>query len=577
MDIYIDIETNAPTDWITLQGMDTIHCICVSIQGEEPHEVDVETLAKLLTRKPTLIGHNIHAFDIPALAKVYPELDFSEVQILDTLLLSRLVFPDLVTQDVGMGKDTGSHSLGAWGNRLGQPKSDYQGGWSDRSDEMVAYCLQDVRVTIKLHNHLNSKGSSDQAVQLEHKFAATIRRQEANGFRFDVDAARVLHSSLVQVKVDIEREMQELFPPKTIERYSTKTGKRLKDAIDVFNPGSRLQISERLKEKYGWVASQFTPDGRPMINEKILGAIDYPEAASLNRYLTNAKHLGMLAEGDNAWLKMEKEGRIHGRVITNGAVTGRCSHREPNMAQIPSGPTFRRMFLADPGWVLVGADASGLELRCLAHYLHRWDGGQYATVILEDDVHWVNAQSFGLVPRGTTQDKTDPTHKAARDTAKGGIYALIYGASDSKLGETLGVSRRDGAKARHSFYDAVPSYKKLVDAVSKSVDMVGILKGLDGRSLPIRSKHSAINTLLQSAGAVLMKQAVVTMATDLSGVEHKQVAMVHDEVQLTCPPNVATIVGETAVQAIVKSGDALGFKCRLDGEYRVGSSWAETH
>lgn len=580
MKLYFDIETNALEDWINFSDLHTLHCIVVSVEGFDPQVVTPEEFKDLAKDADVLIGHNIMAFDIPALRKLIGFVP--KAQIKDTLVMSRLCFPDLRNDEFRLINDgfpkelVGSHSLRAWGHRLGFLKGEAP-SFDSWSPEMVEYCKQDVRVTVKLYDHMADNIPAD-AEEIEHRFAEIIRKQERTGFRFDVHAAEKLHSSLLKEKIEIESQMRLIFPDKVIERVSEKTGKKLKPKVEEFNPGSRTQIAERLIEKYGWQPEEMTPDGRPRVDEAVLESLDYPEAKFLAKYLTCIKRLGQLADGDNAWLKLHKKGKIHGRVNTNGAVTGRCTHSSPNMAQVPTDPAYRSLFIPDDGLVLVGADASGLELRCLAHFLGKYDGGDYARKVIATDIHWENAKSFGLAPQ-QQQDKANPSHKAARNQAKGGIYALIYGAADTKLGLVLGGDAKKGKKSRANFYAAVPAFQKLKDDVERVVATKGHLKGIDGRILPIRSPHAALNTLLQSAGAVIMKKACILahQQYEARNIPVAQVAAVHDEYQLMCFPNHADEVGKIMVEAIQKAGASFGFRCPLDGEYRVGMNWAETH
>jgi DNA polymerase-1 len=581
MRLFFDIETNGIEDWIKFSDLKTLYCIVASVDGAEPKSVTPDEFKKLAWDSEALIGHNIMAFDIPALRKLIGFIP--KAKVIDTLLLSRLKYPDLRNDDFGALNDgfpkdlVGSHSLKAWGHRLKMHKGDAP-DFSSWSPEMLEYCKQDVRLTSLLYHHLDVDDIAEEAQEIEHRFAEIIRNQERIGFRFDVHAAEKLHSSLLKEKIEIESQMRMIFPDKVIERVSEKTGKKLKPKVEEFNPGSRTQIAERLIEKYGWQPEEMTPDGRPRVDEAVLESRDYPEAKFLVKYLTCTKRLGQLADGDNAWLKLHKNGRLHGRVNTNGAVTGRCTHSAPNMAQVPTDPAYRSLFIPDDGLVLVGADASGLELRCLAHFLGKYDGGDYARKVIATDIHWENAKSFGLAPQ-QIQDKANPSHKAARNQAKGGIYALIYGAADTKLGLVLGGDVKKGKKSRANFYAAVPAFQKLKDDVERVVATKGHLKGIDGRVLPIRSPHAALNTLLQSAGAVIMKKACILAHEQYAArnIPVAQVAAVHDEYQLMCFPNHADQVGKIMVEAIQKAGASFGFRCPLDGEYRVGKNWAETH
>lgn len=585
MKVFFDIETNPIEDWLNLSDLTDIKCMAVAIEDGEPRIVPVAEGLDLLAKARKIVGHNIQAFDLPALKRLYPAFKYDPDTVFDTLVAARLLHAnqrEVDFQTQGFPKElVGSQSLKAWGLRLGQEKSEAPSFDMD-SAELRKYCMQDVRVVQTLYRHLMQHQAMPMALtalSLEHQFSAIIRQQERNGFPFDTQAAERLHANLRKEVIDLEQQFQVMFPPKIISRISEKTGKPLKDKVEPFNPGSRLQIAERLMERHGWEPQEFTPDGRPRVDEAVLASLPYKEAELLSKYLTILKHLGQLADGDEAWLKaVAKDGRLHGRVNTNGAITGRCTHSRPNMAQIPSKPEYRGLFIAAAGYKLVGVDASGLELRCLAHYLGKYDGGEYARAILDGDIHWENAKAFGLIG-DVAQDKANPEHKAARNQAKGAIYALIYGAGNDKLGLVLGGDNRRGKRARTNFEAKVPAYTRLKEDVSNSIGMRGWLRGIDSRPLYPRSEHAALNTLLQSAGAVVMKQACVRahMRFQAEKIDVQQVASVHDEYQFMVSPDKAEEVGKIVVWAISTAGEDLGFRCPLDGEYRVGDNWAETH
>jgi DNA polymerase I-like protein with 3'-5' exonuclease and polymerase domains len=332
-----------------------------------------------------------------------------------------------------------------------------------------------------------------------------------------------------------------------------------------FNPQSRDQIAERLIGD-GW-QPQYFEGKRPAINEAVLREIGTPPALQLLEYLLVAKRLGQLAEGKQAWLKLVNNNKIYGSVNTGGTVSGRCSHLNPNVAQVPSvgaeyGTECRSLFTAPPDRVLVGSDASGLELRMLAAYLHKIDDGRYTNEILSGDIHTANQEAAGLPDR---------------NAAKRFIYCLIYGGSDGKIGEVVGGSAKEGKKLKDQFFKQMPAIKRLRDAVQDKVQGFGFLKGLDGRKLPCRSPHSAVNLLLQSAGACVMKQALVHFVNDMRGEDYQLHANIHDEVQFSCPRENADEYGQRFVDAIKKAGETFGLLCPLDGEYKIGNNWAETH
>jgi DNA polymerase I-like protein with 3'-5' exonuclease and polymerase domains len=287
------------------------------------------------------------------------------------------------------------------------------------------------------------------------------------------------------------------------------------------------------------------------------------------------KRIGQLAEGDQAWLKLVRKGKIHGSVNTNGAVTGRATHAYPNISQVPSsnspyGLEFRELFTVPAGWTLVGADASGLELRCLAHFMAKWDGGQYGEVLLTGDIHTMNQEAAGL---------------ETRPQAKTFIYAFLYGAGDAKIGSIVGGGPAEGKKLKTRFLAKTPALKRLKDAVGDAAKR-GHLIGLDGRILHVRSQHAALNTLLQSAGAIICKKWLVILEERLQiqGFKHGWdgdyafCAWSHDEVQIACrTPEIATVIAWFATKAVEQAGAHFNFRCPLAGEAKVGSHWGETH
>jgi DNA polymerase-1 len=609
--LVFDIETNG-----LLDDLDRIHCLCIKdvdtgqVWSCSPQTLDIkDTLAEVLMSADVLIGHNILKFDIPAIQKVYPWFK-PKAKLMDTLILARLIFPEIAKMDYGLAENgqlpknlIGRYSLEAFGYRIGEYKGDYKGGWAEWSQEMQDYCEQDIEVTTKLYHKLMERkeqhGYSDYCIELEHRVAEIIFRQEQNGFGFDMQKAGQLHQELLVKRIELEKQLMTMFPPwevKTpfIPKVNNKTRGYVKGQLTYkvqtveFNPSSRQHIARVLKEKHGWEPREFTDSGEAKVDDDVLASLDYPEAKLLAEYFLIQKRLGQLAEGGEGLMKRERNGRIHGEVITNGAVTGRMTHRKPNMAQVPAnrspyGERFRELFVPRAGWKLVGCDADALELRCLAHYMAAYDNGEYTEVVLSGDkskgtdMHSVNCRAIGFDPT---------TH---RDMAKTWFYAFIYGAGDHKLGLILGAKdsdediRKAGQKSRRKFLKNLPALGTLTEKVAAKVKAQGGLKGIDGRRLSCRSAHSALNTLLQAAGAIAMKVALVILDDDLKaaglvpGTDYEFVANVHDEWQIEARPEVAEVVGKTAAEAIKKAGEKLGFKCPLAGNYEVGMNWKETH
>ena len=545
MKLVLDIETNYAHDTIWMAATCDIETLETAVF------TDAASLNAYIANADLIVGHNLIGFDIPVLRRVW-QIHIPLDKVADTLVLSRLYNPSL----------DGGHSLKAWGLRIGEEEkgdfTDFDGGLTQ---EMIDYCIQDTIVNVTLYNHLNKLLDDDKfseySRKLEHVVAWYTQQQETNGFKLDFDMACNISAEHTQRMQDIETQLQEVFPPIVTERVSEKTGKRLKDHVEEFNVGSRQQIAKRLETK-GAVWKQKTEKGSIIVNEKTLAALRHiPEAALILEYLTLQKRLGMVTSWLNAY---QADGRVHGRVNTCGAVTGRMTHSNPNMAQIPSESTYRQCWTVDEENVLVGIDASGLELRMLAHYMK---DDAYTYEILNGDVHTANQTAAGL---------------ATRDQAKTFIYAFLYGAGDAKIGSIVGGSSAAGRKLKDEFLANTPALEKLKTKVATLAES-GSLEGLDGRRVRVRSAHAALNTLLQSAGAIVMKQALVIATERLqqNGIPYRLVAQVHDEFQVETPEQYGNAVGYTFRNAIRKAGDFFEMRCPLDGEFRAGTTWADTH
>lgn len=590
-----------------------------------------EALNKYGTSGYNIVGHNICKFDIPALKKLKGErfaFDVRDVCI-DTLVLARLIYSNIKDTDVGLMRSGklpkalyGSHSLKAYGYRMGELKGTYgeqEDAWDKFTPEMYDYNKQDVVVTLKLFNKLMSKGYPLKAIQLEHDIAWVMAKQERNGFVFDKDAA-------VKLYADLSAKRQEIYDSlvsevgswtvykgdKVYKRDNAKKG--IKAGVPypqyeevTFNPNSRAHIAKVLMDR-GWDPPEVTPTGAPKVDEETLKtAMDIPSTPKILEYLLINKRIAQLAEGDNAWLKLMKEDedgyyRIHGSVNPNGAVTGRATHAYPNVAQVPAGRSpygkeCRSLFTVPKGWFEAGIDASGLELRCFGSFLYPFDKGAYIKEILEGDIHTHNQKMAGL-----------PT----RDQAKTMIYCMLYGGGDGKLGAVINGTAKDGKALKERFFKAVPAYKKLCSSVDKALvessEWIGntqkvkwrkrvhpdnsnlsiahSILGLDRRIVYVRSPHSALNTILQSAGALICKKWVCLVEENMrkAGYKHgwdgdfAMMAWVHDEVQVACrTKEIAEDCVRIAQESMRQTQEFFKFNCQLDTEGKIGDNWYSCH
>ena len=587
MRVIFDLETNG-----FLSDATKIHSIVIKdIDTKQVFSYHGDKIGRglyILSGASLLVGHNILKFDLPVIEKLYPEYKI-EGEVFDTLLVSRLIWTNRKELDFQMKELplnlAGRHSLESWGYRLGLRKGDYakENDFSVWTPAMQTYCERDVEVTYELFKLIEKQNYSTEAIKLEHDFARCIYLQEAHGFHFDVASAKKLYASLANRRLELEKSLVSTFPnwKKYIGTFTPKRDnktlgykkgvpiKRYKELT--FNPNSRDHISDRLMNK-GWKPREFTPDGKPKVDESVLSKLIYPEAKLLAEHFLIQKRIGQLAEGNNAWLKLQRDGIIYGSVITNGANTGRCTHQKPNVAQTPSvgvpyGKECRSLFTVPDGFQLIGCDASGLELRCLAHYIGAFDEGSFTKQLLHGDIHSYNQKQIGL-----------PT----RDLAKRVIYGIIYGIGDTRLGEVVGKSSQEGKRIKAKIFEALPALKQLRDNVIIATRNKKYLLGLDKRKLIPRSEHSSLNLLIQSCGALIIKMATVILHKKLKEKNYDKnictmVAHVHDELQLQCKSDYADEVGKIAVQSIKDAGTYFNLRCPLDAEYKIGNNWANTH
>ena len=556
--VVFDIETtiNADKIWCIICKHDKTYYQFTD--GKNLHRF--EDFAK---QTKEFIGHNIIGFDVPVVNKLFGKDLFANCKITDTLVLSRLLNPVI----------DGGHSLKNWGTKLGQAKIEFE-QFEYLSDDMLKYCRNDVELTERLYKFLIRKVVDfGESVQLEHDVARIIQAQHDKGFKLDIVNAYGLQAKFQEDMNDLTTKVRKTFPPLRLEEeFIPKSNNKSRGYVKgvpftkvkykEFNLGSRQQIAERLV-MLGWKPKKKTDKGHIIVDEKVLSQIkDIPEAKLINRFLMLQKRIAQVS----SWIEAVREdGRVHGKVITNGTITGRMSHQSPNMAQVPAvyspyGKECRGLWTIDKGYKLVGVDASGLELRMLAHYMNDKD---YINEVINGDIHTSNQVAAGL---------------ESRDEAKTFIYAFIYGAGNRKIGSIIGGSERDGERIKEKFLRATPSLRRLREKVERVAQRRWV-RGIDQRKIIIRHPHAALNTLLQGAGACVMKKALTLLEEYVitKRIRAFPVVNVHDEFQYEVQSDRADEFGRLAVQSIRDAGDLLNVRCPLNGEYKIGNNWSETH
>ncbi|TAJ97135.1 MAG: DNA polymerase [Reyranella sp.] len=624
MQLVFDTESDGFVDDLTrlhslvIRDAETSEVV-LSCTDDSADFAPIEEGLRLLADADAIIGHNIVLHDLPAIRKVYPGWT-TRAKVIDTLVLSRIAWPNdrLRDRDFALQKKgklpaqmIGRHAIEAWGYRVGVQKTGTDiADWSRWTPYMHERCESDCAVNVKVWHDLREQKVPEDALQVEQQMAVILDRQERRGFLFDQEAGQELHRVLMRRHAELEDQLRNAFPPWEVRTPFTPkaNNKKLgyvkgvpteKVKVVVFNPASRDHIADRLIKVRGWKPKEFTPTGKPQVDESTIGILNYPEAKLLTEYLLVGKRLGQLMDGKEALFKhIGPDGRIHGRVNPNGTFTFRMSHSKPNMSQVPSvkkpyGKEFRALLMAGAGLVLVGADADALELRCLAHYMAKYDGGAYIKTVLEGnkengtDMHSVNARALGLDP--VRKYPIDGAMISGREIAKVWFYAFIYGAGDWKLGFILGIRGNDakiksaGKTSRAKFLKGLPALGKLVEEIKKAWKKRGYLLAIDGRKLFVRSDHAALNAVLQSAGGIVMKHAAVILDERLMAqvpawtIESEFVGNFHDEWQIETKETYAEIIGKEARASIAAAGEKLRFRCPLDGAYSVGRTWADTH
>lgn len=613
-----------------------VHCICLSEVGSglvrtytayEDGYPSIEEALKILDEAETIIGHNIIRYDIPMLEKFYgwQAPDIRSGKIRDTLVMSKMGYTALREKDKRVAwrnpafprGETGKHSLRAWGYRIGKHKGHVNDteDFSVCDEEMLRYCERDVEVNNTLFRVFESSWALeiDDAVQMEHEFFYWLERMTEAGWALDTEHARDFIIRLQAEKEELDAALFDLFPPVTLppsnvapweegNRWWSPKALKTKEKTYAFNPASAAQVIWNLNKKYGWTPKRFTDKGNPVLNDEVLSSLEFPEAKQLTRVAMISKRLSSLVGKSGYITLLGDDGRLHGEIDHCGAVSHRCTHRRPNQANATGngaeyGEDIRKCFTVPKGYKLVGADASALELCMLANRMAKYDGGSYAETVVSGDPHTRNWQAASLdewIAQEPGESEADWHKRIRNQYGKRMTYGLMYGAGDQKLGSIVeppgaqwdkNAKIRAGKKVRAALYAGLPALKQVIEDLQAGFRPGQTIEGLDGRVAENRSKHQALNTQLQMDGAVVMKWATVLVhrwALDKGwawgpAADWCMVGHIHDEFQFQVREDIAVEFGQIATRAITEAGRMLSVLCRLDGDYSIGQTWADTH
>lgn len=612
MQLLWDLESDGLLDEVS-----KVHCIVgIDLDKSVEHSFrsdvagDIAAGVDMIREADVTVGHNVLNYDWAVLGKLFKVPRPERGTVLDTLHWARAAWPTIKFTDnqrdyfpaEKRAKLIGAYSLEAFGFRLKEYKGEYDGGWESFNEDMFQYCRQDVNLNAKLFWKLMRSDVPPEVAALETEVAYILDRQERHGVRFDVAAAQEFYAMLAGKREQLRSELSNLFEPwyrpdgrvtepkrVTNRRPGTKLnpmswpvqwgGPMQAIKLTQFNPGSSDHKADRLMKVRGWKPKKFGANGKPTCDADILARLRYPEVKDLLRFARLDKLIGTVAEGKGAWLKKEKNGRIHGRVNATGTGNVRMSHTNPNTGNVPKpgkpyGEECRLIWLPDDGDVLLGCDASGVQMRGLAHYLARWDGGAFGRVVCdpEGDVHTLFMKYTGI---------TD------RDIQKRFTYALTFNAQAGKLAQIMGKSRQVAAKARATLAKQIK-----LDKLDKALDKAhsrGYFVALDGRKVRVKSRHPALAMLLQAFEACVMKVALVVADSRLRDLgyvakaenggkgDYEFVLNVHDEWQVTVAPDKAPDIKFVLEAAIVDAGKLLNLRVPLAAEGQIGANWKETH
>jgi DNA polymerase-1 len=610
--ILFDIEANGLLNTVT-----KVWCAAAyDIETKEWFTFTPETvnqLPTLLQNYDVAIGHNIVSYDFPLLKKMYG-FEYKGIMF-DTLIASRVLFPDI-----------GKHGLDDWGKRVGinKPKID---DWSYYDAEKLNRCEEDVKINLKVYeriigliNKLSIRDSRIKNISIynwlffERIMTQNLDKQAENGWYFDINECYRLIEWLEPQIEETQNIIIPKLPPvyanswrkkptvKPFKKDGSLTGSVIAhvpdDQIDnVVGEFCRIEFRamklndwEFIKNyllKLGWIPQNWNYQedqfGKPIKvdGEKVKTSPKIPKGEEWDIVSEQANNpdLKLIAQYNKMVhrkniLKGYAENcrgdhRIPAVAITPDQVTQRCSPKI--VANVPRadgksylGKEMRSLFQAAPGKILVGCDADSLEARITAHYLYEYDQ-VLSEMLISGDIHEINVEKYNKY------------NISDRGTAKGMLYALLYGAQVSKVMEMFRLNKSQARELYEAFWSEYVGVLKFKQDVETEYQQFGYILGIDGRPLTVRYKHACINTKIQSCGALTMKLAYCILAKKIRETDCKIIGFYHDEIDTECHPDISDTVGIMISESMTEAGKQFKLNVPITGSYKVGLSWAEIH
>ena len=608
MRLTFDIETDgldATKVWcLVMEDIDTGRIMKYTDYSDKYHGNIKDGLA-VLKNAELLVAHNGIGFDALMLLKIYG-LDLYHMKFFDTWIASQVL----------NYRRPHKHGLAGWGQHLEYPKFSFE-DWSGFSDEMMTYCVRDVQLNTVIFKKLMEELTAVAATQplireglrgeMEAaKFDAYCRYY---GWQFDTEKGKETLSQIINRMKTIEAAVEPNLPPitKYIDKipktpkftkkgeYTATTARMLSEYFkkDVKTTDTHMLAAgrefqrkevvkatlgnmEQVKEylySIGWEPDDWKMERgmhgwekkSPKLTSTSLAKVG-EHGLLIDEWTTLRSRKGVL-EG---WFRELKDGRLHGRLWIVGTPTFRCRHEV--IANLPSanaawGKELRELLVAEPGRKIVGADSSGNQFRSLAHYVN---SDSLTHQILSGDIHQYNADIIG----------TD------RRTAKTWIYAFLFGAGPTKLGQVLTGKKivKAGNDSIDKYGDAIPGLKVLKEKIEEiwkktsSQGTEGYIPGLDGRRVYTPQPYQTLNYLLQSCEAITTKSAVAYQISKIreEGLDAQPRLYYHDEVAWSVADKDADRVLQILTDSFAEGPKQVGVNI-MAGEGSIGDNYAAVH